>query len=126
MDQVLTTIETDKESESTVRGLEDGGHVIIDCSVCKKHLSDIWVTRPNEIDPKTGKVFEWNFRIECCYCGGLSYITTIQGGLHIGGYGEFTDDENLAIEKTSLGVPLPESDMPDVIRIKAYKPRKHS
>jgi hypothetical protein len=103
------------------KGLSDGGHVIIRCSNCKKPLVDIWRTRPNEKDPRTGKPFEWKFIAGCCYCGDKSYIHTILGGFHIGGYGINTNDANEAYEKTSIEPPEPMKGREDVLFIKTSK-----
>jgi hypothetical protein len=87
------------------KGLEDGGHVIIKCSSCKRPLVDIWCTRPDRIDPRTNQPFLWKFVAHCCYCGGKSYPTEVKGGLHIGGYGinQYDGKELInAQEKTSI------------------------
>jgi hypothetical protein len=102
-------------------GLKDGGHVILRCSKCNKPLADIWRTRPSEVDPRTNKLFEWKFVAECCYCGDKSYITTILGGLHVGGYGVNTKDDNEAYEKTTVTDRIPMPGRADVTLLKTAK-----
>lgn len=118
-----TLIQTDRKAVEP-KGLKDAGHTILRCSGCNKPLVDIWRTRPNQIDPRTHKPFEWKFVAQCCYCNDKSYITTVQGGVHIGGYGVDTHDANEAIEKTTIVEQLP---MPgreeDVILIKTARCR---
>jgi hypothetical protein len=101
--------------------LQDGGHVIIRCSGCNKPLVDIWRTRPNQIDPRTNKPFEWKFIAECCYCGDKSYLTTVLGGFHIGGYGINSADANEAYEKTSIEYQIPMPGREDVTFIKTKR-----
>lgn len=60
------------------KGLQDGGHNIIECSICKCPLVDIWITRPDEQS-------EWKVGvIDCPHCKDHSFATTITGGIHIG------------------------------------------
>jgi hypothetical protein len=106
---------------SSEKGLQDGGHVILRCSACNKPLVDIWRTRPNQIDPRTGKAFEWKFVAECCYCGDKSYPTTVLGGFHIGGYGKNTNDNNEAYEQTTIIDQLPMQGREDVTLVKTAK-----
>ena len=68
----------------TKSGLQDGKHVILECAACGKPLADIWNTRPNLMDPSTGKPFEWKIRAECPYCEDRSFVEKIHGGFHIG------------------------------------------
>jgi hypothetical protein len=101
--------------------IKDGGHVIIRCSNCNKPLVDIWRTRPDAKDPATGKTFEFKFVAECCYCKDISYITTVQGVFHIGGYGVNTDDGNEAYEKTTIIDQLEMPGREDVTLIKTAR-----
>ncbi len=66
-------------------GLEDGGHVLLRCSNCDAILMDIWRTRPHEPDT-------WKVKATCPFCGDCSFVQEIQGGFHIGGYGEVKED----------------------------------
>src|SRR5215216_2355652 len=84
-------------------GLENGPHVLIKCSACGKELVDVWVTQPNEQDPRTGKPFEWKIQAHCCYCGDTSFIEIIRGAFHWGGIGETKkDDAEDSIMKTVI------------------------
>lgn len=69
-------------------GLKDGGHTILRCSACDKPIADIWVVKPNAINPHTRKPFEWKCVATCCYCGDKSYPVTVKGRIAHGGYGE--------------------------------------
>lgn len=117
---------TQSYKELEFKGLQDGGHVIIRCSVCNKPLADIWRTRPEMKDPRTGKAFEWKFVAECCYCGNESYITTVLGGFHIGGYGtnNITKDIADSTEKTTVIDTIPMLGRPDVTLIKTARYNK--
>jgi predicted RNA-binding Zn-ribbon protein involved in translation (DUF1610 family) len=57
--------------------LEDGEHVIIQCSNCRKTLADVWITQPD---------FELKSEIvaHCPFCGDKSFKTTVQGAFHLG------------------------------------------
>lgn len=100
--------------------VSNGGHVIIRCAHCNKPLADIFRTRPNAQDPRTNKPFEWKFIAECCYCGRQSFMTTVLGGIHIGGYGINTQDGNEAYEKTTIETSLMQG-RPDVTYIKTTR-----
>jgi len=76
-----------QEQVRAFEGLSDGGHIIVACSSCKAGLLDIWVTRPNEIDPGTGKPFHWKVRANCPFCEDKSFIVEFDGGYHVGGVG---------------------------------------
>lgn len=80
-----------KVREETVQprlpeGLKDGGHVYLTCSNCNAGLLDVWRTRPHE--PEV-----WKLRCSCPFCGDKSFITEIQGGFHVGGYGVIKEDD---------------------------------
>lgn len=85
------------------QGFTDGGHVYLKCSGCGKGLVDVWVTKPEEIDPSTGKPFVWDVMAHCCYCGDHSFKQVIHGGFHPSGFGE-TDpnDSEVAILQTVI------------------------
>ena len=108
----------------STKGLKDGGHVIIRCSNCDRPLVDIWRTRPEMNDPRTKKIFEWKFIAECCYCSDKSYVTTVLGGVHIGGYGVTTYEDAETIntrEKTSIVETIPMPGREDVTLIKTAR-----
>ena len=84
-------------------GIEDGGHVYLDCSACRAILVDVHVTQPNAIDPSTNKPFEWCIKANCPFCGDKAYPKRVQGAFHIGGYGlQKPDDESEDIPSTSI------------------------
>lgn len=58
-------------------GLENGGHVIMECSNCGIPLVDVHITQPN-LD------YRWRFKAKCCHCGDGSFITKINGGIYLG------------------------------------------
>jgi hypothetical protein len=68
-----------EQGEHEEVGLQDGGHVILKCSACRKSLVDVWVTRPED-------KFTWTFQATCGYCGDKSFEKEITGGFHVGGY----------------------------------------
>lgn len=73
-------------------GLRDGGHIYPACSNCRALLMDIWVTRPHE--PET-----YQIRATCPWCGDASFVVSVQGGFHQGGYGVVkadNEDEDVA------------------------------
>jgi hypothetical protein len=116
-----------QEREYKPQGLKDGGHVIIKCSSCHKPLVDVWRTRPDLKDPRTGKPFEWKIVAACCYCNDKSYITTVLGGFHIGGYGVDVCDPNDkrdvidSVEKTTIVDTTTLENRPDVTYIKTAR-----
>lgn len=75
-------------------GIKDGGHEIIKCSGCGKSLVDIWITRPLED-------FSEKFIADCPYCGDRSFVVTIEGGFHIGGFMDKTVIEGFVVDPTS-------------------------
>jgi hypothetical protein len=114
----------EEQREHQRQGLKDGGHIIIRCSNCNKPLADIWRTRPNMKDPRTSKLFEWKFVAECCYCKDKSYITTVSGGVHIGGYGVTTYENKEVLdtsEKTTITETIPMPGREDVTLIKTAR-----
>lgn len=73
-------------------GLSDGGHVYPSCSNCRATLMDIWITRPHEPE-------KYRIRALCPWCGDTSFVVTVQGGFHQGGYGVIkpdNEDEDVA------------------------------
>jgi hypothetical protein len=84
-------------------GLQDGGHIYIKCSACRKPLVDIWITKPNLLDITTNKPFQWKAIAYCCYCGDHSFETTWYGGFVWGGFGEnCKEDPDASFEKTAI------------------------
>jgi hypothetical protein len=67
-------------------GLKDGGRVVLACRNCKAGLFQFWVTRPGEIDPHTNEPFEWKIQANCPFCGDRSFVKTVKGNGHAGGY----------------------------------------
>lgn len=59
--------------------MEDGGHIYLECSNCRKKLADLWITNP-EFDAK------WNVRANCPFCGDHSYNKEIHGMFAAAGY----------------------------------------
>lgn len=101
----------DQPREAVPEGLKNGGHVTLSCSNCHAGLIDIWITRPNEIDPLTREPFEWNVCAKCPFCGDKSFVTTIKGGYHIGGYGlPKPGDEDETIPSTQANGEFTELD----------------
>lgn len=101
----------DKPREVVPAGLKNGGHVCLSCSNCHAGLMDIWLTRPDEIDPLTRKPFEWEVQASCPFCGDKSFTTTIHGGYHISGFGlPKPDDEDETIPSTQANGEFTELD----------------
>lgn len=73
--------------------IEDGGHVIVECSDCKAPLLDIWITG------KTDAV-ENQFIAECPHCGDKSYLSSVKGLIYMG-VTDYTHIENVETEKLS-------------------------
>jgi hypothetical protein len=69
-------------------GLRDGGHVVLSCSACGRPLVDVWVVKPDALDPTTGGPFVWHLRAECCYCGDRSFPVEVRGRWALGPAGE--------------------------------------
>lgn len=69
-------------------GLKDCGHVILSCSACGKPLVDIWLIKPNAIDPAIRQPFRWKGKAICCYCGDESFPEEWQGRFASGPYGQ--------------------------------------
>lgn len=67
-------------------GLKDGGHVLVECSNCRAILLDVWKTRPHEAET-------WRLKASCPFCGEDSFPVEVQGGFHVGGYGEIKGDD---------------------------------
>ena len=65
-------------------GLQDAGHVYLDCSACGALLVDIWSTDPNQD-------FTWKVRANCPFCGDKSYEKEVKGLFHYGGYGRLAE-----------------------------------
>lgn len=85
------------------QGFSDGGHIELRCSSCGKGLVDIWITKPDEIDPRTRQPFEWDVLAHCCYCGDHSFITKVHGGFHHSGFGSnHPDDTEVAVLETVI------------------------
>ncbi len=77
-----------KQAESRPSGgLEDGGHIFLDCSDCGKKLVDIWIQRPSEH-------IKFKYRASCPYCGDESFSKEISGGIAFGGIAENPEDED--------------------------------
>lgn len=81
-------------------GLKDGGHVILRCSNCDRPLADVFVTQPGKLVPGTNTPFTWRLRARCCYgctrpngSPEHSFIETVEGLYHLGGYGEDNPDD---------------------------------
>lgn len=82
------------KTDDEVIGLVDGGHTYIECSSCGAKLIDVFHTRPDAIDPGTGKPFHWKLQATCGFCGDTSYVTEVTGKYHLGPYGvDKQDDE---------------------------------
>lgn len=82
-------------------GLKNGGHVILSCSNCYAGLVDFFVTRPGEINARTGKPFNWIIQANCPFCGDKSFTKEINGNGHVGGYGTpYPDNEDETIPST--------------------------
>ncbi len=103
-----TEIEKHVCGKSTLRkpiGLRDGGHTIIKCSNCGKELVDVFITKPDAIDPLTGKKFVTKLIAKCCYCGDSSFITEVEGRFHLGGIGiPKIDDEEQCVKQTDVEI----------------------
>jgi len=73
--------------------IEDGKHIFLECSACRKPLVDIWLTHP---DMKTITTLSAN----CPFCGDKSYPKEISGVFHIAAgngvyiYDVVQDDDN--------------------------------
>ena len=78
----------EKEKENLI----DGGHKILSCSNCSAMLVDIWLTKPNAVNPVTKKKFEWKVQANCPFCKDNSFVDTIYGIYHYGGCGKIKDD----------------------------------
>ncbi len=48
---------------------------------------DFWLSNPDAIDRMTGKPFEWKVQANCPFCGDKSFVGTVYGIYHVGGYG---------------------------------------
>lgn len=68
-------------------GLKDGGHVILSCSACGEKLVDIWITKKDAKDPRTGKPFRWKGKAKCWKCGDESFPVEWEGKFAVGSYG---------------------------------------
>lgn len=79
-----------KEKENLV----DGGHKILSCSNCSAMLVDIWLTKPNAINPVTQKRFEWKVQANCPFCNDNSFVSTVYGIYHYGGCGKIKEDSD--------------------------------
>ena len=62
------------------QGLEDGGTIHMECTVCAKPLLDITVTRPF-FKFADGTSLEGKYRCRCPYCNNFSKEVFIKGGL---------------------------------------------
>lgn len=82
----------DEPRERELRGLEDGGHVIVRCSNCNAALLDVWKTMPNAVNKRTGQPFHWQLRANCPFCEDRSFVVEVDGIFHVGGYGEVKPD----------------------------------
>lgn len=69
-------------------------HKYLVCSACDATLVDIWVVKPDLINPLTGKPFVWRMQANCPFCGDQSYITEVVGKYFPGGYAVSLDDEH--------------------------------
>ncbi len=76
-----------------LRGVEDGGHVLLSCSSCNRKLVDVFVTNPHAKHPLTGEPFCWSLRATCCFCGDKSFPVEVKGLFHKGGWGEIKRDD---------------------------------
>lgn len=70
-----TSDELREELKSTP--LDDGGHVIIECSNCGTPLCDIWIIRP------TLKI-KSEIIAQCCFCKDQSFTHHIDGQFNLG------------------------------------------
>lgn len=59
-------------------GLEDCGHILLQCSNCNAYLCDIWIT-------KKDAPLKWSGRAECPFCGDFSFLKEWQGLFAPGG-----------------------------------------
>ncbi len=99
--------------------LKDGGHIYPTCSNCDAILLDIWVTKPNAIDPRTSKPFEWKFMVNCPFCGDHSFLTEVTGAFHIGGYGITLPDGEPGEASTKMATFAEDGDVTKVVVTKA-------
>ena len=67
--------------------------VSVKCSSCNQGLFTVQVIDAEAKDPVTGKVFVWNIKSNCPYCGDRSFIKKIQGDYRIDGYYKRPGDE---------------------------------
>lgn len=93
-------VEVQRAESKEVQGLKDGGHKVISCSSCRKPLVDVWITRPLED-------FSQKVIATCPYCQDRSFLETIEGGFHIGGF------EN----KTVIADFVPQEDGTQLIKV---------
>lgn len=92
----LVASQVRSKTDEELEGLSDGKHNYLSCSNCRAILMDVWVTRPHE-------QFTFKLRASCPWCGDRSFITKIQGGFHMGGYGQQQgDDVEETVESTSV------------------------
>lgn len=74
----MAELEVTKATKKTKIGLEDGGHIILECSNCLCPLVDVFVTSP-KMDVSIDVV------AHCYKCKDKSFIKKIKGGFHPGG-----------------------------------------
>jgi len=79
-------VREEEVAEKIAGNLQDGNHIYPACSNCNAILMDIWRTRPHETET-------WKIRATCPFCGDSSFVIEVQGGFHIGGYGEIKEDD---------------------------------
>lgn len=89
--------EKDAVNPETLKGIQDGGHILIQCSNCECPLVDVWITRPHE---EVVYTFE---KIKCPYCKDWSYKKEVKGGFHIG-YTEYCEPFECSMDDNKIKV----------------------
>lgn len=68
--------------------------ISVKCSACNKGLFVVYVIDEQAKDLTTGKIFSWNIKSNCPYCGDRSFIKKINGDYRVDGYYKPQTPEN--------------------------------
>lgn len=89
--------EKDAVNPETLSGIQDGGHILIECSNCQCPLVDVWITRPHE---ESKYIFE---KIRCPWCLDYSFQKEVKGGFHLG-YTEYCEPFEYSMDENRIKI----------------------